>query len=169
MPQLLSFQSRFGILNAEREEMAQKKGKPHRPKRVVPGLGRKLREAREAVGTVAIFAEKSGISAGMISQVENELHNLSLPHFMDWCHAAGVTAGSLLDPDVDERAKYLRAAQKLRATIGLPDMEWMAELDRIEAKIAIQRAREGVGYYRQEHPAQPPKDGEIHHLRGPKT
>lgn len=167
---------RFGILNAE-QRMAHKsrvKGsevEAHKPKEyALPGLGARLKAARESAGyeTVEAFRKASGISKGMISQAENELNNLSLKNLLTWCRVAKVRAGALLDPDIDERSHYLQVAQKLRGTIGTHEMEWMADLDRIEARIAIEYAHNGVDGHRRklEAPRAPePPDAPVRPLK----
>lgn len=128
------------------------------PKDYSPGLGARLRLAREGYGSVKAFSEKSGISMGMISAAENEEHNLSLPYLIKWCRTAEVSPGTILDPDIDEFTLLVLAA---RANIKIADMKWLAQLPKNEAKIALNRARKEILLYRLEHSTEPAAEAEI--------
>ena len=115
------------------------------PDRVVEGLGDKLRKAREDAGlSVRQLAVRSGISGGRISQLENDQGNLRLPNFLDVVHALGIRAGELLDPEIDDRSQIVQLARRIKKTIGSEELEWLATLDRIEARIAMEYAHAGV-------------------------
>ncbi len=121
------------------------------PERVIAGLGEKIRTAREAEGlSIREVAEKSGINIARISRLENDRANLRLPNFLDLLRVLKLTAAEALDPDLDERSKFMQLARQVRGVIGTTELEWLAELDRMEARIAVQRAHEGVEYHRRE-------------------
>jgi transcriptional regulator with XRE-family HTH domain len=145
---LLKNSRRLNTLNIETEMSAVLDNKPKKPKtpeHVVEGLGAKLRRAREDAGlSVRQLATRSGISGGRISQLENDKGNLRLPHFMDVVRALGIRAGDLLDPEIDDRSQIVQLARRIKKTIGNEDLEWLGQLDRIEARIAMEYAHAGV-------------------------
>lgn len=151
---LLKFSRRLRRVNAYGEKMAIKKlngTDPKEPDRVVPGLGEKLRTAREAEGmSIRELAAKSGVNIARISRLENDRANLRLPHFLDLLAALKLSAGEALDPDLDEKSRFLQIARRVRGLIGVSELEWLSQLDKLEAKLALQRAHEGVEYHRKQ-------------------
>lgn len=129
-----------------------------KPKDYCPGLGGRLRLAREGFGSVHKFAAESGFAAGTISGAENEENNLSLPALMQWCKAAKVSPGTVLNPDIDEFSLLVLAA---RAKIGRENLKWLAGLTKEAAKIAMNRARAEIRIYEMDHPDKPVTEAEI--------
>jgi transcriptional regulator with XRE-family HTH domain len=170
---LLKNLKRLRNVNAEAEKMAEKKQsrtEAREPERVVEGLGKKIRAAREAEGlSIRQLAERSGVNIARISRLENDRANLRLPNFLDLLRILKISAGEALDPDLDEKSRFLQMARKLRGVIGTTEMEWLSDLERIEARLAIEGAHKEVEYHRSKlHPREThadPPNGEIHPIK----
>lgn len=125
---------------------------------VHPGLGPKLRAAREAAGIqLNEAARRSGINPSQLSRFEREKIGMSIPRFMHLMNVLELRAGDLLDPDVDSRSRFLQMARRVRSLIGTREMQWLADLKPLEARLAMEGAHKEVEYHqRQSMPADPP-------------
>lgn len=105
-----------------------------------------MRKWRQAAGkTMAEVGEDIGVTKGHLSQVENGKANLSLPMFLDYCRSIDTPASRVLgdkllpkDRDID---RLIRALVK---SAGLKSVRWLAELEREDLLLALERGREAV-------------------------
>lgn len=134
-----------------------------RPKEVVPGLGEHLRRAREIKDlSLRELGKRTGMSAARICQLEAGDGNAKLVNFVRLAKALDVSASELLDPEIDERSKFLQLARRMRTSIGLAEMEFLADLNLPEAKVALQFMHAGVEQYRR--PPEARQQGNIRKL-----
>ena len=76
-------------------------------------LGRQLRSYRkEQTLTLRVVAERTGLSEGFLSQVENNVKSPSVDNLVNICQALGVSAGDLLNQAANHQRVYLVGARE---------------------------------------------------------
>jgi transcriptional regulator with XRE-family HTH domain len=76
-------------------------------------LGRQLRRHRKKKGlTLKVVAERTGLSEGFLSQVENNVKSPSVENLVNICQALGVGAGDLLNQAANHQRVYLVGARE---------------------------------------------------------
>lgn len=127
---------------------------------VYPGLGTRVREVRGARALNEV-ARAAGINQSQLSRFEREQLGMSIPRFMRLLEVLEVRAGDVLDPDIDSASRFLQLAKKVRNLVGTSHLQWLAELSKVEAVLAVEGAKKEVAYHRSQiAPAQAPAENQ---------
>jgi XRE family transcriptional regulator, aerobic/anaerobic benzoate catabolism transcriptional regulator len=123
--------------------MAVSRTAPRRPPRspLLAGVGARVRSLREAQGlTQKMLAERSGVSARFLAQLEAGDGNISLERFDQVARALGSSPSQLLDPRAPSGGDDER--QRLRAVLGVElDRRSAAELNEVRRWLDARFAR----------------------------
>lgn len=128
-------------------------------------IGSVIRRARGGRFTVEQLAQRSGVSAGLISQVERGLGNPSLVNLTKLAHALEVPMGAFFHGHTTSRM-LVRRDRRRRLVVpdsGLTHELLVPDLDR---KLAMVRTIVPPGFDNQEQPFVHPGDECVHVLAG---
>ena len=130
-----------------------------RTERIPANVGERMRTWRKASGkSLEAVADEMGTGKGHLSDAETGKGNLSLPLFIRFCDAIETPSSRILgDRMLPKNRDFERTARELRDALGNQAINWLAELSREEAKLALARAREAIELYRLRHPHRKPK------------
>jgi len=136
--------------------MAAKKKTPERAAKrtenVPLHVGDHMRKWRNAKGmSLEQVAEKIGCTKGHLSGAETGKGNLSLPLFLEFCKAIEAPASRVLeDPILQKQRDVDRLAGDIVKKAGLKNLRWLAELEKADLRLGLQRAKEAVLYAQSE-------------------
>lgn len=124
-----------------------------------PDLGERMRMWMENAGKQAEDVHKAtGVAKSHISNVLNGNKAPALGFFLVFCKAIDTPPGTVLGSDVLQRdLDFVRLAHRVRQSIGLEGLNWLASLSEELANLAMERGREAVAYA-EAHPDTEPRN-----------